>query len=63
MLKLAVMLRKYCCKVIQTSIHDTEHENIFDLCRDFVNFADSSKNFINVVKTLAKKNQKRFASR
>jgi hypothetical protein len=31
--------------------------------RDFVNFAESSKNFINVIKTLATKNQKKMASR
>jgi len=31
--------------------------------RDFVNFSEASKNFINVVKTLAVKNQKKLASR
>lgn len=31
--------------------------------RDFVNFAESSKNFINVLKTLGNKNQKKMASR
>ena len=31
--------------------------------RDFVNFAESSKNFINIVKTLGTKNQKKMASR
>ena len=31
--------------------------------RDFVNFAESSKNFINILKTLSDKNQKKVASR
>jgi hypothetical protein len=31
--------------------------------RDFVNFSESSKNFINILKTLANKNQKKMASR
>lgn len=31
--------------------------------RDFVNFSESSKNFINIVKTLSVKNQKKMASR
>jgi hypothetical protein len=31
--------------------------------RDFVNFAESSKNFINVLKTLGNKNQKKMSSR
>jgi hypothetical protein len=31
--------------------------------RDFVNFSESAKNFINILKTLATKNQKRMASR
>jgi hypothetical protein len=36
----------------------------FDLfLRDFVNFAESAKNFKNILKTLAVKNQKKLASR
>jgi len=31
--------------------------------RDFVNFSESSKNFINILKTLATKNQKKLATR
>jgi hypothetical protein len=31
--------------------------------RDFVNFSESSKNFINILKTLGNKNQKKMASR
>jgi hypothetical protein len=31
--------------------------------RDFVNWCESSKNFVNILKTLCYKNQKKFASR
>ena len=31
--------------------------------RDFVNWCESSKNFVNVLKTLSNKNQKKMASR
>ena len=44
------------CTSVWTARYESRH-------RDFVNWAESSKNFVNVLKTLCIKNQKKMASR